>query len=260
MVVIRTPKADILPAYTTCPLSVDILETVRKSFAIGAFAHFHPRVELLIHDRPNFHNKPHHEIRNILDAEGQTGPFLLLEERTEGQDAVWYITSPEAAKAEAEEGVESFKHHEGETPLLRMWIKVADVPLEHDNLEIGNSNILETLQSTGLEYPYDAHAEQLRAFTLGENFQTDHSFVPPAFIIAEDDEVEVSYDLKDRRHISLGRGPPDMVVRLKEEVAVREGLKVEWHPSSKEEDGTWELQMSYDLESERWRRHVPPQR
>ncbi|KAF2813789.1 uncharacterized protein BDZ99DRAFT_224806 [Mytilinidion resinicola] len=260
MVVFRTHKAEILPAYTTCPLSLDVLDTVHKSFAIGAFARFHPTVDLFIHDRPDFHNKPHHKIRDTLDAEGQTGPFLLLEELTEEQDAVWYITSTEAAEAEAENGEESFKQYEGETPLLRMWIKVADVPLEHVNLDIGNSNILEAMESTGLEYPYDPHAEQLEAFTLGADFETDHSYIPPAFIIAGDDEVEVSYDLKDREHISLGRGPPDMVVRLKEEVAVREGLKVQWHPSSRNEDGTWNLQTVYDPESEKWRRHMPLQR
>jgi hypothetical protein len=42
----------------------------------------------LIRDRPDFYSKAHHEIRDILDAEGKKRPFLLLEERTEAQKDV----------------------------------------------------------------------------------------------------------------------------------------------------------------------------
>jgi len=81
-------------------------------------------------------------------------------------------------------------------------------------------------------------------------------------ITATKDEVETSNDMELRKQfLGPGRGHPNLVIRLKLDVARREGLKSNWTVGGDEpdENGKWNLQVKYNPQSEKWRDSVPLQ-
>jgi len=251
----RGPTPPILNAYLTAPQPLAVLDQVHAQFAIGSFARFHPSVELFIRDRPKFYSLSHLQIRQLLDQEDFLGPFLIIEARTKDSDAVWYIDTTEAGEFAENGGVidgQLIKHGD-EPTLLRIRTKITDVGVLEANLSIGNTDMLEMLDN-GHMIP--------KPYTLGEDFEHDDSWFPVAYITATKDEVETSHDMELRKKfLGPGKGHPNLVIRLKLDVARREGLKSNWTVGGDEpdENGKWTLQMKYDPQSEKWRDSVPLQ-
>jgi hypothetical protein len=260
MVVFKTGATPpILNAFLTAPQPLEVLDQIHAQFAVGSFARFHSSVELFIRDRPEFYSLSHLQIRQLLDEEDFLDPFLIIEARTEDSDAVWYIDTTKAGAFAENGGVvdgQLIKHGD-EPALLRIRTKITDVGVLEANLSIGNTDILETLD----KWPYDPKDDQ-EPYTLGEDFEHDDSWFPAAYITATKGEVETSNDMELRkRFLGPGKGHPSLVIRLKPEVARREGLKSNWTIGGDEpdENGKWSLQAKYDPQSEKWRGYVPLQ-
>jgi hypothetical protein len=261
MVTFRRGRTEVLYAYLTSPVSLTNLDRIHAQFAIGAFARFSPSSELFIRDRPDFYSLSHLKIRQRLDVEGFLDTFLIIEDRTIDSNAVWYIDTTEAGESEEESGIEdgNIVKHGDEPTLLRIRTLIIDIGVLHANLTIANTSILETLD----EWPYDPRSDQ-EPYTLGVDFENDESWIPAAFIAAGEEEVEVSDDLALRKKFMLGRGHPEKVIRLKPEVATREGLKTGyiggWNAYAEpNKAGEYLLQVKYDPQSDRWSDYIPLQ-
>ncbi|KAL8876573.1 MAG: hypothetical protein Q9198_005260 [Flavoplaca austrocitrina] len=92
MVIISHNGALALQAYSTAPLTLEMKRTVQHGFYNGTYARFgDPQATVTIHDQPDFHTRPHYDIRNILDSEGTEDTFVLIDAKTPGLDAIWLV-------------------------------------------------------------------------------------------------------------------------------------------------------------------------
>ncbi|CAO1598075.1 hypothetical protein XANCAGTX0491_001848 [Xanthoria calcicola] len=86
----------VLYAYSTVALTPNLLSLVQHDFNVGTFAQFGDPSEVVrINHRTDFHDMSHLAIRQSLDAENFTDPFILIDEHTAQSHAIWWATTTE---------------------------------------------------------------------------------------------------------------------------------------------------------------------
>ena len=99
MVVISHGTPTAISAYSTTLLTDAMARTVQHGFYDGTDARFgNPQYVVEIHDRPEFHGISHYDLRHLLDAEGETDAFIVIDQHTQDNDAVWYVADTEYCK------------------------------------------------------------------------------------------------------------------------------------------------------------------
>lgn len=292
IMVVFTPGSPpkVLHAYTNIPLSADLIITIQREFNIGAFARFrNPAVTLSIHDdRPDLYDQSSLAIREILDSEGYTDGFVLIDanvtkpgsnvpgrrdggerEREPFSTALWWVTSREDSELYNREYTAIEDSHDFPPPitypgeafvLWRVRVLIQDLPLQWINWDVGNIDITEVVYHT-LSPPYDPHDNQANAHTLGVDFSDKTEAAgsyPGAYIEADyNTEVEISRDMELRERFSL---LPSYVVRLTQSAATEAGLISSWTMVSSSNGGediprpgeVVKLQQDYDWDSPKW--------
>lgn len=259
----------VLNAYSNIPLQANLSSTIRREFDIGAFARFRdPSVTLTIHDRPDFYHQSSLAVREILDREGHTDGFVLIDanvtkpgpsiRREEPfSTALWWVTS----RADSEDYTREFTEDSHSPPitypgeafvLWRVRVLTQDLPIQWINWDIDNTDLTEDISQT---FPYDPHDDQVDAYTLGLNFsnkaEADGFYIGP-YIEANYSEVEISRDMEQRRRfLPL----PSCVVRLTQAAATEAGLISGWTASYgdiPQPGDVVRLQQDYDWDSPKW--------
>ena len=257
MVVINHCTPDQLTAYSTVPLTLDVTASVHQDFAIGSFARFDdPLVTISIHDRPDFHNASHYQIRETLDREGFLDEFLLLDDRTASTHAIWYIETTETSRYYTADAIRDHNppiEYEGEDFVL--WqgrFLTQDFPIQWEIFFSGGRDLIDDIQP--YISPYDPHNPQVQPFTLGLKFSSKEDgegFLGDAYLEAEFDEVEWSTDIKLRRLIVP---PSSVMIRLTEKAAREAGLLSQWSQGDHvpRPGETVTMFAPYDWDSPKW--------
>ncbi|KAL8720130.1 MAG: hypothetical protein Q9225_002975, partial [Loekoesia sp. 1 TL-2023] len=234
MVIISHCVLKVLNAYSTVPLTSEIVKTVQHGFYDGTYARYgDPQVLVNIHNRPEFHGKSHYDIRIALDNEGTLDPFIIADERTPHLDAVWYVEDTASCKYDSDP-----THFNPDTQPVRypgedfiLWqahMKTADTPINWAAWSVGCGSMMESL--SGLYWPYNSHDPQNQPLDMGINWK-DLAYASRmwgfVYIRANWSEVEWSTDPDDRRVISP---VPPVVARITADVATENGLLQQWTP------------------------------
>ena len=255
MVVFPPPcNPTVLDAYSTVPVVPAVRTSVIHDFNVGSFARFRNPLEVIsIHDRPDFHSLSHYDIRQRLDAEDHKDGFVLIDEDTADNHAVWWITSTSESNLITEDTEPPpITYPEEAYTLWKLHLLTQDLPIQWVNWDVGNTDIVEDIPEA---YPYDPHAPQDPPFTLGLDFsnkEDSQGFYYGPDVLAAPGEYEASDDLEPRSNF-LPR--PDWVLRLTTEAAREAGLLVRWAPwfgprPSEEQDVR--IHTDYDWDSPKW--------
>ena len=214
--VINSPcNAHQLNAYSTVPLAQSVAAIVQKEFGYGSFARFgSPSVTISIQDRPDFHGLSHYSIHEKLDLEGLLNDFIIIDDRTADSHSIWYVTTTEDSRVYTAGAIESHNPpitHEGEDfTLWQVRSVTQDLPNQWACFYSAVRSIEDDIEK--YDYPYDPHNPQDEPFTLGLDFskkEVARSFVPPAFIKAEYNDIAWSTDINLRR--TIVPNPPAVV-------------------------------------------------
>ena len=230
---------DTINAYATSPLTEAMTKTVQHGIYDGSQARFDNEFYYVhINDRPEFYGLSHYELRTILDRENALEPFLVVDEQTPSNDAVWYVPDTEECRRNSDPA--RFPHdsqpirHPGEDFVL--WqghMKIADIPITLMSWSVGCGDLEELLSGHPEYWPYDSHNPQDTILDLGINW-TDSKEQSTAWgsVHARADWTEVEWSTKpeDRKHI-LPAAP--VVVRLKAGPAREVGLLSQWTPADR---------------------------
>ena len=257
MVVITHCNAHQLNAYSTVPLAQSVAASVQKEFGYGSFARFgNPSVTISIQDRPDFHGLSHYSIREQLDLEGLLNEFIIIDDRTADSHAIWYITTTEDSRVKTAGAIESHNPpitHEGEDfTIWQMRSVTQDLPIQWACFFSAVRSMEDDIRK--YNHPYDPHNPQDEPFMTGVDYskkEDAQSFVPPAYIKAEYDEIAWSTDVNLRRRFASN---PPAVVQLTEKAARESGLVREWMPARRipREGDIISTQASYDWDSPIW--------
>ena len=235
MVLINHYVLKTLNAYSTVPLTAEIVKTIQHGFYDGTYARYdNPQVLVDIHDRPDFHGKSHYDIRVALDNEGVLDPIIIADERTPHLDAVWYLEDTANCKIDSDPslfkpGEQPVRYPGEDFVLWQAYMKTADAPSNWATWDVVCGDMQETLAGSS-NWPYDPHNTHYKPLDLGVDWK-DLNFVSafwgPAYLRANWTEVEWSTDPDDRRIIPH---PPPVVARLTAEAATANGLLQQWAP------------------------------
>lgn len=100
VIISHYPPILALSAYSTVPLTAEMITTTQHGFYDGTSARFgNAEVVVAIHNRSSFHGLSHYDIRVLLDAEGVLDPFVVLDARTPSLYAIWYVETTAKCRA-----------------------------------------------------------------------------------------------------------------------------------------------------------------
>ena len=189
MVLFPNCHPDILNAYSTVPLTPNIITATQHAIWDGSFARFgNPTVTVVIHDRPEFYNISHYQIRTRLDSESMLSDFLVIDENTVASDAAWLVESTEQCHLDTASAIEGGYPpitHPGENfTLWQIHQRTSDLPVQWASWSVGSGDMAESLYHRYI--PYDPHNPQMPPFTLGVNWtdRANAGFWGPAYIKA----------------------------------------------------------------------------
>lgn len=244
-------EKELIHAILTADLTSAQLSTVHERFALGAMMDSpYPRHQLYITDKRAWASLSHLEIWHKTprhDDEPGYFPIIIVDAETPNDNAVWFIDRI-ADQFDVDQNIA-----ESLNTLFKVRMDLNDIVLSYVNYEIANTDIREAMDAVGVPYPTPEDFTQGKPYSL--DFDPFRSrYMCPTWVTAEPDDMEESKDLKDRSNF---RPLPEVVYRLKEDVAREHGLKSNWATGSDEQDhrfpkGSKILQLEYDPE------HVTP--
>jgi hypothetical protein len=239
-----------LTAILVAHLTSAQLDTVQEQFAIGAhLCSPNPVHELFIQDRREWSSFSHADLkRACLSAE----PLIVVDARTPKDGSIWYIE-----RFADDEDVENGEA-ENTSTLYKIRMNIPDVIISYTNYDIANTSIREDMDRVDIPYPTPEQFDQEEVFKSGFDYIKDR-YLGPTWVIAAPDEIESSTDPDDLENFAP---KPDIVWRLKEEVAKQNGLESRWTFGNETRDvnlpngtkktfpeGSMSLQCDYDPET-----------
>ncbi|KAL8684185.1 MAG: hypothetical protein Q9224_006538 [Gallowayella concinna] len=258
---------DVIQVYSTVALTASLTSMFQYDFNVGSFAQFgDPNQVAHLNERTDFHNIPHFAIRQRLDQENFTDPFILIDEHTAQSHAIWWITTTE----ESELMTDSFTSY-GYPPItypgenLILWqahILIQDLAWDYGAISIGETSVEDIMPGQRV-YPYDPHDPQEPPFTLGRDYankQVLRSLYPSHSINATFPEIMYTTDPTITRY--KGTPPPPGCVALTPEAATLSGMVSgenggihswwPWHGAPPRTGDVIQLTADYDVDSPRW--------
>ncbi|KAF1829412.1 hypothetical protein BDW02DRAFT_167190 [Decorospora gaudefroyi] len=247
---IAAAKVRRLSAILVADLTPAQLDTVQRKFGAGAnLCSPHPSEELFVEDKREFSSLSHPDLKRFYP---DTNPLLIIDARTPSDHSIWYID-----RFAEEDDVENGEAENTNT-LYKIRIHIPDVVISYGNYSISNIDIREDMDTVGIPYPTPENFHQEEIFKTGFHHVKDR-YLDPTWITATPDEMEHS---TDPDHLKNFAPPPEIVYRLKEEVASEAGLKSTWTLASDASqvllpdgskktfpDGSKVLQSDYDPET-----------
>lgn len=247
---IRKEK-ELIHAILTADLTPAQLTAVHKHFELGALNESpYPRWQLYITDKRSWSSFSHLEMwRKTPHDDEEPGyfPLIIIDAETPNDNAVWFIDRI-ADQLDVDVGsAESLE------TLLKIRMHLTNIPMCYVNYDIANIDIRESMSVVGIPYPTPEVFTQAKPYSLKLDPITTR-YRGLTWVTAEPDEMEESTDLKDRSNFVP---QPEVVYRLKRDVARVHGLQSIWMIGSDQNDsrfpkGSKILQLSYDLD------HVVP--
>ncbi|KAF3049052.1 hypothetical protein E8E11_009314 [Didymella keratinophila] len=244
-------ETNLIHAILTADLTPAQLTAVHERFGLGAMLGSpYPRHQLYITDKRSWSSLFHLEIWNKTphhDDEPGYFPIIIVDAETPIDNAVWFIDRI------ADQFDIDHKAAESLNTLFKVRMDLNNIILSYVNYEIANTDIREAMDEVGVLYPTPEDFTQEKPYSLGFD-PIRGRYMCPVWVTVEPDDMEESRDLKDRSNfLPL----PDVVYRLKEDVARKHGLKARWAFGSDRQDnrfpeGSKTLQLEYDPE------HVTP--
>ena len=245
MVLFPTYNPYILNAYSTVLLTRNITFAVQSAIWDSTCARFGtPKDAITIHDRPEFHNRSHYEIRTRLDTEGMLNDFIVVNDSTITDNAAWIIVATEKGERYTKHAIELGDPpvtYPGENSTIwQLYMQTIDIPIQWDGNDGGWGAISEWLLE--LPKPYDSQRPQFPPFSSRWNWTDPVYNTCSVDIKANYSEVE----------FSKMYGLP--FVRLKWEVARESGLQQHWTMAflTPKANETVSLYVPYDWDSPKW--------
>ncbi|KAI1085020.1 hypothetical protein F5B20DRAFT_124600 [Whalleya microplaca] len=223
MVWIVPPPADVarLNAYIVTPIADDALQRLKERFELGAALRYNPAVELKIQHAPaEYLYKSHSYIRAKETEIGREDPFVIIDQHAASDCAVWYVDDFADEEMVENDGAEST------SVLIQILVKASMLAIVHVNNEIANMTVDEELASCGVESPFKEDFIQPEIYGTSEDEDDERCmFFRDGEVVAELGEFEESTD-EDKLNSMMPR--PDVVVRLKPDIATRNGVISDW--------------------------------
>lgn len=258
MVVIDLRAPTVINAYSTTLLTDAMIRTVQHAFYDATYARFgNPLYVVAIHDRPEFHGISHYDLRNLLDAENATEAFIVIDQNTPDNDAIWYVPDTETCK---HDGAPTYFPkppiaYPGENfTLWQAHMRISDVPCRASFWSLDPGEILDIL--SWRYQPYDPHGPQNHIISTGRNW-TDPQEVREAWghVLLGANWTDVEWSTgNDHKPVPPAFPIPPVWARLTARPARKAGLLAVW---------TWQEQMGavgeevylfadYDADSPIW--------
>lgn len=173
----RVPQ---LTAYLTADLSSDALDDIHRRFERVACARFNPSVELFIAPGPGPTTTANSH-QDLVRWHNSSTPFLVIDERTMRDRAVWYVqglaTPDDVADGDAQ----------NTNVVWRIRVKIECVPETFINYEFGGMSMAEDLLNCGVVFPLTETFTQPRVWDVGGGWSAYNQTV---WVTADPDEVE----------------------------------------------------------------------
>lgn len=245
-------EKELIQAILTADLTPAQLSAVHEKFGLGATMHSpYPRWQLYITDKRSWsslshleiwHKTPHH------DDEPGYFPVIIVDANTPNDNAVWFID-----RIATQEDIDNGSAESLNT-LFKVRMQLDHVPICYVNYDIANTDIREAMDAVDIPYPTPDEFVQSQPYSLGFDCVKSR-YLDPAWVTAEPDDMEESRVLADRGNFLP---QPEVVYRLKRDVARANGLTTSWAIGSSTKDqrfakGSMHLQLNYDPE------HAVPQ-
>ncbi|KAI1322463.1 hypothetical protein F5Y16DRAFT_386613 [Xylariaceae sp. FL0255] len=209
-----------LNAYLTTKLEDSELQSLKRSFELGTCAPFNTRLELVIKHAPEgYIGKPFSYVRRKETEAGRSGPFVVIDEWSAKQGAVWYIENF-ATEEEVEDG-----EAESTNVVWRIPLKIECLSIAFVNYDIANMSIQEDLDALGVEFPVSEDYTVEEASDSGGWNVDDDRRSQDAYAVALPGEFEESTDMELRKK---WLPMPEKVIRLKPGLAEEVGLVNAW--------------------------------
>jgi len=212
-------------AILVADLSPEQLNVVQEDFGLGAtLCSPHPAEELFIHDKRAWSTLSHAEMKR---AYPDTQPLLVIDAKTPEDGGIWYLDHF-ADEDEVEDG-----SAESTNTLQKIRMGIKDVVILYMNYDIGNSDIREDMDQVDIPLPTPEQFDQEELHHSGLDPIGDR-YISPTSVTATPDEIEESTDEEALRVHAPPR--PNVVYRLKPDVARQHGLKSQWSLASQAKD------------------------
>jgi len=192
------------------------LDAVQELFGIGAnMCSPYPAEQLFIEDKRDLSNPSHADLRRLFP---EAEPLLVIDAQTPIDDGVWYLDRF-AEQFDVDEGLA-----ENLNTLYKIRIDIRDVVITHMNYNIANTDIRNDLETVDVPCPIPEILVQNKIFCMGFD-HIKYRYVSPTWVIAIPDELEESTNGRDLDNF-IPR--PEVVYRIKEDIAREAGLKSAW--------------------------------
>lgn len=239
-------EKELIHAILTADLTPEQLSTIHESFGLGAnLGSPHPREQLFITDKRSWASLSHLEIwhKTVTNNE-DWDPIIIIDADTPRDGGVWYIDRI-ATQWNVDHG-----QAESLNTLFKIRMEIGNILLCHVNYQIANIDIRESMDSVDIPYPTPDDFTQDKVYSTGFDYNR-HRYTVPAWVTAEPDEMEEN---RDDEVLKSFVPRPEVVYRLKEEVARANGLMIIWTTGTDRKDGKFPagskiLQLRYDPET-----------
>lgn len=191
----RVPQ---LTAYLTANLSRTTLDDIHQRFERGACSRFNPSVELFITPAPA------NALHEILRSNTHKAPFLVIDENTPQDKAVWYVQGFATPDDVADGDVQNTN------VVWRIRMKIECVPETFINYEFAGMSMAEDLLNCGVDFPLTESFTQPRIWDVGGGWSAYNQSV---WVTADADEVQYN---------------DNGTARLKDHIAKENGLLNNW--------------------------------
>ncbi|KAI0012521.1 hypothetical protein F4779DRAFT_567921 [Xylariaceae sp. FL0662B] len=210
-----------LNAYIVTPIPDDALKRLKERFEHGAALRYNPALELMIQHAPaEYLGRSHTYIRTKETGAGREGPFVIIDKHAITDSAVWYVDDF------ADEDMVGNDSAESESVLLQILVKTSMLAIVHVNNEIANMTVDEELIHCGVGIPFRENFVQPEIYGASEDEDDERcAFFRDGEVVAESDEIEESTD-EDILNDMMPR--PDVVARLKPDIAKKHGVISDW--------------------------------
>jgi hypothetical protein len=211
-----TAEKEVITGILVADLTPSQLDFVQEKFGIGAnMCSPIPSEQLFIHDKRSWSSHSHADmLRAMPDLVG----LIVIDSRAAEDGSAWYLDS----FADSEEVADG--NAENTNTLFKLRMKLEDVVISYTNYKIANTSIREDMDQVDIPYPTPESFDQEEAFSTGFNY-VDERYMNPTWVTATPDELETSTDPDNLDNFSPR---PNIVYRLKPDVAKKAGLKAHW--------------------------------
>jgi hypothetical protein len=246
----RTASKELITAILVADLTPAQLGIIQEKFGNGAnLCSPYPSEQLFIHDKRSWSTYTHAALKRAMP---DTSPLLVIDAQTPKDGSIWYIERF-ADDDEVADGLA-----ESTNTLYKIRMKLEAVVIQYQNYQIANLSIDEDMDNADIPTPVPETFEQEEPMDSGFDV-TEERYISPTWVTATTDELESSTDPADLENFAP---TPDVVYRLKPEVARANGLICAWMFGSEAEtvtapdgkvvkfpEGSKVLQCEYDPET-----------